>query len=104
MQLPRHVAQRAARLIARKHHMRVIAPEVVAQVMADTPAVAHAAARDDDATAAACIERLRILHAVDQSKVGQLKWVAVAAPALLAVAIEKSSMAAVDVRDAQGHG
>ena len=46
----------AARLEAGEDHVTLLAPEIVLEVMPDTPAVAHAAAGDDDGAGA---------HAVD---------------------------------------
>src|SRR3989344_8078214 len=55
-------SERATRLKAGKNDVALFAPEIVLEVMADAPAVAHAAAGDDNGPAA---------HAVDGHGLGR---------------------------------
>lgn len=50
-------AQRARRLIADDQHRGVVAPEMVLQMVADAPGIAHARGRDDDGAAGDILQR-----------------------------------------------
>ena len=64
-------AQGALRLIAHKHHGALGAPQVVLQMVADAPGVAHAGGGDDDLGAAVHVQSLGLLGGLDQGEAGE---------------------------------
>jgi len=67
--------QRARRLVADQQHGGVAAPEVLLQVMADAPGVAHAAAGHDDGAAGETRDDLAFLHRLGEADVGPAEQV-----------------------------
>ena len=68
-------AERTDALVADEHHGAVVAPEIVLQMVADTPRVAHTGRGNDDLGCRVHIEQLRLLRRLDQVKVGEREHV-----------------------------
>src|SRR3989344_8376176 len=69
--------ERATRLESGEDHVTLFAPEIVLEVMPDTPAVAHAAAGDDDGAGAHSVDGHGLRGGAAEMEVGHGEGIAV---------------------------
>ena len=68
-------SQRAGRLEAHEHHGAVGAPEVVFQMVADAPRIAHAGGGDNDLGRLVHVQQLGLVHRLRQVQAGEVEHV-----------------------------
>ena len=76
--------------------MRVAAPQVVAQVVLDPPAVGHARTRDDDGAVLDLVDRHGLLGRLGHVQVGQAERIGRLRPHTAGILIEQAMMPSID--------
>ena len=89
--------ERAARLESGEDHVTLFAPEIVLEVMPDTPAVAHAAAGDDDGPGAHAVDGHGLRGGAAEMEVGHGEGIAVLLAPPRGLGVEQFPVPGIDL-------